>query len=199
MPKLRMRSTMVMSLGTQKIDFAQLIKIYSEAPEESRYSPAKCIGTKTKTIYGNPDPDRIGTSRIERHNLSMRMENRRFTRLTNAFSKKWANHHAALPLYLAYYNFCRMHKTFRCTPAMAQGITNHVWELRERLFFLNSTEQWQRPKEHSAEASLRRLKRMRQGVAAYLEKGDQGIKEHLDRVELENQGVQDHSSTANPN
>jgi transposase-like protein/IS1 family transposase len=127
------RDAIVMSLGAQRIDFAQLIKLYAAAPDESRYSPAKCTGTKTEIIYGSPDPDRIGTSRIERHNLSIRMENRRFTRLTNGFSKKWANHHAALALYLAYYNFCRMHKTLRCTPAMAAGITKHVWTLKDLL------------------------------------------------------------------
>jgi hypothetical protein len=81
--------------------------------------------------------ERVGTSRIERHNLSVRMENRRFTRLTNGFSKKWEKHHAALALYFAYYNFCRMHKSLRCTPAMAAGITKHVWTLKDLL--LNAT------------------------------------------------------------
>jgi transposase-like protein/IS1 family transposase len=128
------RDAMVMSLGVQKVDFAQLVKIYASNPEETRYSPAKCIGTKCETIYGNPDPSRIGTSRIERHNLSIRMETRRFTRLTNAFSKKWANHRAALALYLAYYNFCRQHKTLKgSTPAMVQGLTKSVWTLKDLL------------------------------------------------------------------
>jgi transposase-like protein/IS1 family transposase len=117
-----------------RTDFAQLIKIYANNPEnETRYSPAQCTGTKQRVIHGRPDPERVGTSRIERHNLSVRMETRRFTRLTNAFSKKWEKHHAALALYFAYYNFCRMHKTLRCTPAMAAGITKHVWTLKDLL------------------------------------------------------------------
>jgi IS1 family transposase len=117
-----------------RTDFAQLIKIYANNPEsETRYSPAQCTGCKKKVIHGRPDMDRVGTSRIERHNLSVRMETRRFTRLTNAFSKKWEKHHAALALYFAYYNFCRMHKSLRCTPAMAAGITKHVWTLKDLL------------------------------------------------------------------
>ena len=103
-----------------RTDFAQIIKIYANNPEnETRYSPAQCTGCKKKVIHGRPDLERAGTSRIERHNLSVRMENRRFTRLTNGFSKKWEKRHAALALYFAYYNFCRMHKSLRCTPAMA--------------------------------------------------------------------------------
>lgn len=121
-----------------RTDFAQLIKIYANNPEnETRYSPAQCTGCKKKVIHGRPDPERVGTSRIERHNLSVRMENRRFTRLTNGFSKKWEKHHAALALYFAYYNFCRMHKSLRCTPAMAAGITKHVWTLKDLL--MNAT------------------------------------------------------------
>ncbi|HEV7745065.1 MAG TPA: IS1 family transposase [Pyrinomonadaceae bacterium] len=121
-----------------RTDFAQIIKIYANNPEgESRYSPADCTGTKKKVIHGRPDMERVGTSRIERHNLSVRMENRRFTRLTNGFSKKWEKHHAALALYFAYYNFCRMHKSLRCTPAMAAGITKHVWTLKDLL--MNAT------------------------------------------------------------
>ena len=117
-----------------RTDFAQLIKIYANNPEnETRYSPAQCTGCKKKVIHGRPDPERVGTSRIERHNLSVRMENRRFTRLTNGFSKKWEKHHAALALYFAYYNFCRMHKSLRCTPAMAAGITKHVWTVKDLL------------------------------------------------------------------
>jgi hypothetical protein len=94
---------------------------------------AECCGARKETIIGNPDLDKCSTSHIERHNLSVRMENRRFTILTNAFSKRWANHRAALALYFAYYNFCRMHKTLRCTPAMAAGIVKHVWTLRDLL------------------------------------------------------------------
>jgi IS1 family transposase len=126
------KDAIVYSLGAQEIDFAQLVKLYQNNPENG-YSPAKCIGTKKTAIFGRPDKDRVGTSIIERSNLSVRMENRRFTRLTNAFSKRWANHHAALALYFAYYNFCRMHKTLRCTPAMAAAVVEHVWTLKDLL------------------------------------------------------------------
>jgi hypothetical protein len=101
--------------------------------DEIRYSQAECTGARKEAIWGNPDMNQVGTSRIERDNLSVRMETRRFTRLTNAFSKKWEKHPAALALYLAFYNFCRMHNTLRCTPAMAAGITKSVWSLRELL------------------------------------------------------------------
>jgi IS1 family transposase len=128
------KDAIVLSLGAQRVDFAQLVKIYAHKPETvTRYSPADCIGCKKTPVHGRPDMERVGTSRVERHNLSIRMETRRFTRLTNAFSKKWANHHAALALYFAYYNFCRMHKTLRCTPAMAQGIAKSVWTLKDLL------------------------------------------------------------------
>lgn len=123
-----------MSLAPQKVHFAQLVKIYRSNPmDETRYSPAECTGARKEVIWGNPDMDKVGTSRIERHNLSVRMETRRFTRLTNAFSKKWEKHHAALALYLAFYNFCRMHKTLRCTPAMTAGVVDHVWTVKDLL------------------------------------------------------------------
>jgi len=93
------QDAVVMSLGAQKVHFAQLIKIYHSNPmDETRYSPAECTGARKEAIWGNPDMDKVGTSRIERHNLSVRMETRRFTRLTNAFSKKWEKHQAALAL-----------------------------------------------------------------------------------------------------
>ena len=110
------------------VDFAQLVKLYGqpegETATESRYSPGECTGTKKKRVVGNPDPNLISTSYVERQNLTMRMSMRRFTRLTNAFSKKIDNHAAALALYFVFYNFCRIHKTLRMTPAMAAGITN---------------------------------------------------------------------------
>lgn len=124
------------SLGT-RVDFAQLVKVYAPSAEghasERRYSPAEVIKAIPTPRWGRPDPDRISTSHVERQNLTMRMMMRRLTRLTNAFSKKWENLRAALALHFAYYNFCRIHKTLRCTPAMEAGITNHIWELKDLL------------------------------------------------------------------
>lgn len=121
------------SIGT-RADYAQLIKIYgAPEPDEHRYSPSRVIEAIPQVVFGNPDPEKICTSHVERQNLNIRMAMRRFTRLTNAFSKKWENLKAALALYFAYYNFCRIHKTIRCTPAMEAGITGHVWELKELL------------------------------------------------------------------
>jgi IS1 family transposase len=111
------------------IDYAQLVKLYGPAQgveNERRYSPAECIGAKRVKIEGNPNYDDVSTSYVERHNLSIRMGNRRFTRLTNAFSKKLANHIAMLSLYFVHYNFCRMHKTLRCTPAQEAGLVPDV-------------------------------------------------------------------------
>jgi transposase-like protein/IS1 family transposase len=115
-------------------DFAMLIKVYRAAPEgERRYSPAEVASVEVVPVMGQPDPDRICTSIIERSNLSLRMGNRRFTRLTNAFSKKWENHWAAVSLWYTFYNFCRIHKSLRVTPAMAAGIADHEWSIRELL------------------------------------------------------------------
>lgn len=110
------------------VDYAMLVKIYGAAPNgpQTRYSPAECIGAQPETIMGNPDPDHISTSYVERSNLSIRMGNRRFTRLTNAFSKKIDNHIFMLALYFLHYNFCRIHKSLRVTPAMAAGISDTV-------------------------------------------------------------------------
>lgn len=121
------------------IDYAMLVKVYG-APggndAESRYSPGTCIGCRTATISGDPDPDHISTSFVERSNLSMRMGMRRFTRLTNGFSKKLENHGHAVALYFMHYNFCRVHKTLRVTPAMEAGISDHVWTIEELLGLL---------------------------------------------------------------
>ena len=115
-------------------DFAQLIKVYKATPEgERRYSPAEVASVETVPVMGRPDPERICTSIVERSNLSTRMGTRRFTRLTNAFSKKWENHWAAVALWLTFYNFCRVHKSLRITPAMAAEIASHVWSVRELL------------------------------------------------------------------
>lgn len=120
------------------IDYAMLVKLYGSDPEgEKRYSPAKCNGTDTRVIKGSPEPAKISTSFVERQNLTMRMNMRRFTRLTNAFSKKIENHKHALALYFMHYNFVRPHKTlaypYPKTPAMAAGITDHVWTIEEIL------------------------------------------------------------------
>src|SRR3984885_13878619 len=116
------------------VDYAMLIKVYRATPEgERKYSPAEVASVEVVPVCGNPDPKRICTSIIERSNLSVRMGCRRFTRLTNAFSKKWENHWAAVTLWYTYYNFCRIHQSLRVTPAMEAGITDHIWELSELL------------------------------------------------------------------
>jgi IS1 family transposase len=121
------------------IDYAQLQKIYGAPNDnETRYSPAKCIGCDMKVVSGNPDPKHVSTSFVERRNLSMRMSIRRFTRLTNAFSKKVENHAAAVALWFAYYNFCRVHQTLRVTPAMEAGLADHVWSIAELVALLDS-------------------------------------------------------------
>jgi IS1 family transposase len=120
------------------IDFSQLIKIYGQSPEgQRRYSPPVCIGATKQRITGNPDETQVSTSYVERQNLTMRMQMRRFTRLTNGFSKKVENLAYALALYFMYYNFCRIHQTIRVTPAMEAKVTDHVWEIYEILDLLN--------------------------------------------------------------
>jgi len=117
-----------------RADFAMLIKVYRAPSEgEARYSPAEVASVEEVPVMGRPDPARICTSIVERSNLSLRMGTRRFTRLTNAFSKKWENHWAATILWYTYYNFCRVHKTLRVTPAMEAGIADHQWSVRELL------------------------------------------------------------------
>ena len=120
------------TFGTD-IDFAQLVKIYGaeQLTGETRYSPAKCLGARPQAITGNPDAEHISTSYVERSNLTLRLMNRRFTRLTLGFSKKVENHVHALALYAFHYNFCKIHKTLRCTPAMEAGVTGKVWEIRD--------------------------------------------------------------------
>ena len=120
------------------IDYAVLQKIYGADPQaEKRYSPAQCLGCKVETIAGDPDPKHISTSYVERQNLTMRMSMRRFTRLTNAFSKKVENHCAAVALYFVYYNFGRVHQTLRVTPAMEAGLADHIWTVAEIVGLLN--------------------------------------------------------------
>lgn len=114
------------------IDFAQLVKVYGNVPGGvGRYSPPECIGAAKRRIRGRPDIDQVSTSYVERHNLTQRMHNRRFTRLTNAFSKKVENHAHAVALHMMYYNFVRIHKTLRVTPAMAAGVTDRLWEIAD--------------------------------------------------------------------
>jgi IS1 family transposase len=114
------------------VDYAMLVKIYGESAEgQKRYSPAECCGIRKERIEGNPDMQRVCTSHVERQNLNMRMGMRRFTRLTNAFSKKLENHCHALALYFMYYNFVRIHKSLRITPAMAAGVSNRLWDMAD--------------------------------------------------------------------
>lgn len=119
------------SFGNQ-IDYAQLVKVFGNDPEaQKRYSPAQCEGITKNTIVGMPDEKHISTSYVERQNLTMRMQMRRFTRLTNAFSKKIENHMYAVALFYVWYNFTRIHQTLRVTPAMEAGISQHVWSISE--------------------------------------------------------------------
>jgi len=119
-----------------EVDFAQITKSYVNTTGNEaavRYSPGEVISIERKTIMGEPDPEHISTSYIERLNLTTRMHMRRFTRLTSGFSKKLSNHRAALALHFCWYNLCRMHETLRCTPAMALGVTDHIWTIGELL------------------------------------------------------------------
>lgn len=127
------RSAITTTLS-DRVDFTMLVKVYRAVPEgERRYSPAEVVSTEVVPVMGRPDPERICTSIVERSNLSLRMGVRRFTRLTNAFSKKWQNHWATVMVWYTFYNFCRVHKTLRMTPAMAAGITNRIWTVRDLL------------------------------------------------------------------
>jgi len=126
------------------IDYAQLVKLYGQDPEaEKRYSPAQCIGAQKHAIVGHPDTKYISTSYVERQNLTMRMSMRRFTRLTNGFSKKVENHMYAIALHFMFYNFARPHKSLKNpydrTPAMAAGITNHIWTAEEIVSLLDKS------------------------------------------------------------
>jgi IS1 family transposase len=115
------------------VDYAQLVKLYGATSESAkgRYSPAECIGARKERIEGNPDPKHVSTSYAERQNLTMRMQMRRFTRLTNAFSKKFENHMHMVALYTVWYNFVKMHKTLRMTPAMAAGVSDKLWSMND--------------------------------------------------------------------
>ncbi|HEV2602946.1 MAG TPA: IS1 family transposase [Microvirga sp.] len=124
------------------VDFAQLVKLYGPAPDafKGRYSPAECTGIIKTRIEGNPDPKHVSTSYAERQNLTMRMHMRRFTRLTNAFSKKIENHAYAVALHTMYYNFVRIHSKLRVTPAMAAGVTERLWEVSDIVALVEASE-----------------------------------------------------------
>ena len=123
-----------------EVDYAQLIKIYGSAPEgaEVRYSPAQCMGARKGLVSGNPEFKHVSTSYVERQNLTMRMSMKRFARLSNGFSKKVENHEHMLALHYMHYNFCRIHQTIRCTPAMEAGVSDHVWSIEELVGLLDS-------------------------------------------------------------
>ena len=126
---------------SDEIDYAQLDKIYSNEPEgEKRYNPPKCIGIKRKIVSGNPDPRHISRSYAKRQNLTMRMHMRRFTRLTNCFSKKIENHACAVALHTMFYNFVRVHQTLKRTPAMAASITDRRWEMTDLVALVEAWE-----------------------------------------------------------
>ena len=123
------------------VDYAMLVKIYGESSEgQKRYSPAECVGCKRLRVVGGPDPRYISTSYVERQNLSMRMGNRRYTRLTNAFSRKIENHAAAIALYYFSYNFVKIHRTLRVTPAMAAGVVDRLMEVSDLVALLEADE-----------------------------------------------------------
>lgn len=123
------------------VDYAMLVKLYGEISEaEKRYSPAECIGVRKTRIEGDPDPKHVSTSFAERQNLTLRMSSRRFTRLTNAFSKKLENHALSVALHYMHYNFCRIHKTLRITPAMAAGVADRVWSVADIVSIVEAAE-----------------------------------------------------------
>lgn len=125
------------------VDYAQLVKLYGNPPDalKGRYSPAECTGIRKTRVEGDPDPAHVSTSYVERQNLTMRMHMRRFTRLTNGFSKKVENHANAVALHFAYYNFVRIHKTLRITPAMAAGVTDKLWDMDDLVAIVEAAEE----------------------------------------------------------
>ncbi len=129
------------------IDFAQLIKIYGKSQDEIRYSPAECVGCEVKVISGDPFPPMISTSYVERQNLTMRMSMRRFTRLTNGFSKKLENHMHAIALHYMHYNFVRIHQAIRCSPAMEAGVSKTLWSIKDIVALMDNPKYARRDKD----------------------------------------------------
>lgn len=119
------------------IDYGMLVKVYGDSQDDTRYSPGECFGAIKEQVSGNPDPNHISTSYVERQNLTMRMSMRRFTRLTNGFSKKIENHMHAIALHYMHYNFVRIHQTLRCSPAMAAGVTKKLWSIEDIVALLD--------------------------------------------------------------
>jgi IS1 family transposase len=129
------------------VDYATLVKLFGDAPEpKGRYSPAQCTGIRKERVMGNPDMGQVSTSYVERQNLTMRMHMRRFTRLTNAFSKKVENHAYAVALHMMYYNFVKIHGKLKCSPAMAAGIETRLWEVSDIVALLETSEAATAPK-----------------------------------------------------
>jgi hypothetical protein len=130
------------------VDYAMLVKIYGASSESAkgRYSPAECIGAKKERIEGNPDRVHVSTSYVERQNLTIRMHMRRFTRLTNTFSKKLENHAYHVALHMMYYNFVRIHSTLRMSPAIAAGVADRLWEVSDIVALIEAAEETNAPK-----------------------------------------------------
>ena len=136
------------------IDYAQLVKLYGDAPNPAgRYSPAECTGTKKTRIEGRPDKNHVSTSYVERQNLNFRMGMRRFTRLTNAFSKKVEPHYAMVCLYTVFHNFVRMHKTLRCSPAMAAGLSDKLWSMVDLVAMIDAAAEAPKPRVYKVRIS----------------------------------------------
>ena len=139
--RLKFTLTAVEDAFGADVDYAMLVKHYGNEPEgEKRYSPAICTGATKRAVTGNPDSQHISTSFVARHNLTIRMQMRRYTRLTNGFPKKLSNHVAAFSLFVMYYNFGRVHQTLRVTPAMEAGVSDHVWTIEEMVGLLEKAE-----------------------------------------------------------